>query len=105
MSSSYMYLAGNDLPVLYIDQMCYETFPCQHDVRDENGKVRLMFANQIVQLYKDRGLIPDPHFSDQSIVETDYGEDVALDDEEVAALLDVDDENVARCDCCCSDNN
>lgn len=99
-------LAGNGLPVLYVDlETCYETFPCQHEVRDENAHGGPMFANQIVQLYKDRGLVPDVHFSDQSIVEPDYGDDIVLDDEEVAALLDIDDANVVRCDCCCADYN
>lgn len=102
-------LTGNGLPTVYVDlSVCYESFPCQHIVTDASGKEDLLFAGQIVQLYKDRGMVPGSHFSDQSIVEPKYAEDVEFNDEEVAALLDQDNDSgdAGHCNaCCCCDNN
>ena len=45
-----------------ISQMCLQSYPCQHDVRDmETGVTQTMSGDTIYKMLKKEGLT-DPHF-------------------------------------------
>ena len=47
---------------IYINPLCYETWPCQHQVKINDGKYKLMFATEIAELFKKYNLEVPEHF-------------------------------------------
>ena len=43
-----------------ISHLCFESYPCKHFIKFENGENKLMGSDQIYRLFKSEGL-SDPH--------------------------------------------